>query len=144
MLIDYLMSGKYVGNRPIKLRKSNWRERIDTDAVERQKVKQFYSWFALRLKFSFLLNCSMCGSNLCGVFLTEPKSKETKAFEEECIAQVNSNGTQCHTGGRINGKQLSLERLPVNCTEGFMVRLGGGCFQEELLTVILYIFNNIA
>ncbi|KAG6663350.1 hypothetical protein I3843_02G014400 [Carya illinoinensis] len=31
------MNGKYVGNRPIKLRKSNWRERIDTDAVERQK-----------------------------------------------------------------------------------------------------------
>ncbi|CAN6724908.1 unnamed protein product [Malus baccata var. baccata] len=31
------MNGKYVGNRPIKLRKSNWRERIDYDALERQK-----------------------------------------------------------------------------------------------------------
>ncbi|KAL6136234.1 hypothetical protein ACLB2K_061535 [Fragaria x ananassa] len=29
--------GKYVGNRPIKLRKSNWRERIDYDALEKQK-----------------------------------------------------------------------------------------------------------
>lgn len=31
------MNGKYVGNRPIKLRKSNWRERTDQDAMERQK-----------------------------------------------------------------------------------------------------------
>ncbi|XP_065854351.1 uncharacterized protein [Euphorbia lathyris] len=31
------MNGKYVGNRPIKLRKSNWRERTDYDALERQK-----------------------------------------------------------------------------------------------------------
>lgn len=27
-----------MGNRPIKLRKSNWRERIDYDALDRQKV----------------------------------------------------------------------------------------------------------
>ncbi|KAK2968306.1 hypothetical protein RJ640_016238 [Escallonia rubra] len=32
------MNGKYVGNRPIKLRKSNWRERTDHEALERQKV----------------------------------------------------------------------------------------------------------
>ncbi|XVF06406.1 hypothetical protein REPUB_Repub06bG0046000 [Reevesia pubescens] len=31
------MNGKYVGNRPIKLRKSNWKERIDQDALQRQK-----------------------------------------------------------------------------------------------------------
>lgn len=31
------MNGKYVGNRPIKLRKSNWRERTDNEALERQK-----------------------------------------------------------------------------------------------------------
>ncbi|KAH1083381.1 hypothetical protein J1N35_023142 [Gossypium stocksii] len=31
------MNGKYVGNRPIKLRKSNWKERIDQDALVRQK-----------------------------------------------------------------------------------------------------------
>ncbi|PKI32158.1 RNA-binding protein 42 [Punica granatum] len=31
------MNGKYVGNRPIKLRKSNWKERIDYVALERQK-----------------------------------------------------------------------------------------------------------
>ncbi|PNY09927.1 RNA-binding protein 42-like [Trifolium pratense] len=29
--------GKYVGNRPIKLRKSKWRERTDFDALEKQK-----------------------------------------------------------------------------------------------------------
>uniref|UniRef100_A0A7N0UWB4 RRM domain-containing protein n=1 Tax=Kalanchoe fedtschenkoi TaxID=63787 RepID=A0A7N0UWB4_KALFE len=31
------MNGKYVGNRPIKLCKSNWKERIDFDALKRQK-----------------------------------------------------------------------------------------------------------
>ncbi|KAJ8639241.1 hypothetical protein MRB53_015935 [Persea americana] len=31
------MNGKYVGNRPIKLRKSTWRERTDVEALERQK-----------------------------------------------------------------------------------------------------------
>ncbi|CBI25267.3 unnamed protein product, partial [Vitis vinifera] len=31
------MNGKYVGNRPIKLRKSNWKERTDSEALERQK-----------------------------------------------------------------------------------------------------------
>ncbi|KAA8547093.1 hypothetical protein F0562_003522 [Nyssa sinensis] len=31
------MNGKYVGNRPIKLRKSNWKERTDFEALERQK-----------------------------------------------------------------------------------------------------------
>ncbi|THU63310.1 hypothetical protein C4D60_Mb01t14430 [Musa balbisiana] len=30
--------GKYVGNRPIKLRKSTWRERTDVEALERQKT----------------------------------------------------------------------------------------------------------
>ncbi|KAL2610182.1 hypothetical protein R1flu_028755 [Riccia fluitans] len=31
------MNGKYVGNRPIKLRKSTWKERTDMEAFERQK-----------------------------------------------------------------------------------------------------------
>ncbi|KAK9087466.1 hypothetical protein Syun_029860 [Stephania yunnanensis] len=31
------MNGKYVGNRPIKLRKSNWKERTDAEALQRQK-----------------------------------------------------------------------------------------------------------
>uniref|UniRef100_A0A5B7AWH2 Putative RNA-binding protein 42 n=1 Tax=Davidia involucrata TaxID=16924 RepID=A0A5B7AWH2_DAVIN len=31
------MNGKYVGNRPIKLRKSNWKERTNCEALERQK-----------------------------------------------------------------------------------------------------------
>ncbi|PIA45408.1 hypothetical protein AQUCO_01700745v1 [Aquilegia coerulea] len=33
------MNGKYVGNRPIKLRKSTWRERTDTEALEKQKYQ---------------------------------------------------------------------------------------------------------
>lgn len=32
------VAGKYVGNRPIKLRKSNWKERTDVEALSRQKV----------------------------------------------------------------------------------------------------------
>ncbi|ESR55912.1 RRM domain-containing protein [Citrus sinensis] len=31
------MNGKYVGNRPIKLRKSKWQERTDFEALERSK-----------------------------------------------------------------------------------------------------------
>ncbi|XP_043714693.1 RNA-binding protein 42-like isoform X2 [Telopea speciosissima] len=31
------INGKYVGNRPIKLRKSTWKERTDYEALERQK-----------------------------------------------------------------------------------------------------------
>ena len=34
------LPGKYVGNRPIKLRKSNWKERTDYEALGRQKVKR--------------------------------------------------------------------------------------------------------
>ncbi|KAJ7533223.1 hypothetical protein O6H91_13G038400 [Diphasiastrum complanatum] len=32
------MNGKYVGNRPIKLRKSTWKERTDFDAYEKHKT----------------------------------------------------------------------------------------------------------
>ncbi|KAG5405388.1 hypothetical protein IGI04_011507 [Brassica rapa subsp. trilocularis] len=32
------MNGKYVGNRPIKLRKSSWKERTDQEAAERRKA----------------------------------------------------------------------------------------------------------
>ncbi|XP_020084833.1 RNA-binding protein 42-like isoform X2 [Ananas comosus] len=32
------MNGKYIGNRPIKLRKSTWKNRIDYEALERQKT----------------------------------------------------------------------------------------------------------
>ncbi|KAL6504567.1 hypothetical protein OROGR_026490 [Orobanche gracilis] len=35
------MNGKYVGNRPIKLRKSTWTERTDKEALERQKHKGY-------------------------------------------------------------------------------------------------------
>ncbi|KAL3634730.1 hypothetical protein CASFOL_021784 [Castilleja foliolosa] len=34
------MNGKYVGNRPIKLRKSTWTERTDKEALQRQKVAE--------------------------------------------------------------------------------------------------------
>jgi len=39
---DVLVSGKYVGNRPIKLRKSKWKERTDYEALEKQKVATFF------------------------------------------------------------------------------------------------------
>ncbi|XP_024987215.1 RNA-binding protein 42-like isoform X2 [Cynara cardunculus var. scolymus] len=34
------MNGKYVGNRPIKLRKSKWKERTDFEALEKQKQRE--------------------------------------------------------------------------------------------------------
>jgi len=39
LYFDVSISGKYVGNRPIKLRKSNWKERTDYEALEKQKVQ---------------------------------------------------------------------------------------------------------
>lgn len=85
------MSGKYVGNRPIKLRKSNWKERIDYEAVERQKVIfPLFAFHVLRLPFLLAQYVAPTHAEIM-VFLTEPKSEETKAFEEECIAQVNWN-----------------------------------------------------
>uniref|UniRef100_A0A453P419 RRM domain-containing protein n=1 Tax=Aegilops tauschii subsp. strangulata TaxID=200361 RepID=A0A453P419_AEGTS len=33
------MNGKYVGNRPIKLRKSTWKNRIDYEALLKPKVR---------------------------------------------------------------------------------------------------------
>lgn len=87
MLNDHLKSGKYVGNRPIKLRKSNWKERTDHEALERQKV--LFPILHCVVKFSFLLaQCVVRAYVEFIVFLTEPKSKETEAFEEECLAQV--------------------------------------------------------
>lgn len=38
------MNGKYVGNRPIKLRKSKWKDRIDYEALERLKNKTQKNW----------------------------------------------------------------------------------------------------
>ncbi|KAF5729738.1 hypothetical protein HS088_TW20G00102 [Tripterygium wilfordii] len=35
------MNGKYVGNRPIKLRKSNWKERTDIEALQKQKNQSY-------------------------------------------------------------------------------------------------------
>nr|VDC94290.1 unnamed protein product [Brassica oleracea] len=40
------MNGKYVGNRPIKLRKSSWKERTDQEAAERQKASNLTSFFS--------------------------------------------------------------------------------------------------
>lgn len=47
LLLNKLLSGKYVGNRPIKLRKSNWKERTDVEALERQKVPSISFYFLL-------------------------------------------------------------------------------------------------
>ncbi|KAI3984822.1 hypothetical protein MKX01_039439 [Papaver californicum] len=35
------MNGKYVGNRPIKLRKSSWKERTNMEALEKQKHQSY-------------------------------------------------------------------------------------------------------
>ncbi|GJZ31487.1 pentatricopeptide repeat-containing protein [Tanacetum coccineum] len=48
------MNGKYVGNRPIKLRKSNWKERTDVEALERQKATRqtaLANFYAAQLLF---------------------------------------------------------------------------------------------
>jgi RNA recognition motif-containing protein len=42
--VDYIkamkeMQGQYVGNRPIKLRKSRWKDRLDVDKIEKEKTE---------------------------------------------------------------------------------------------------------
>lgn len=34
------MNGKYIGNRPCKLKKSKWEERLDVDRMEKDKKWQ--------------------------------------------------------------------------------------------------------
>ena len=34
------MNGKYIGNRPVKLRRSNWEERINEDALAKKRKGQ--------------------------------------------------------------------------------------------------------
>lgn len=83
-----MISGKYVGNRPIKLRKSNWKERTDQDALERQKV--LFSLVHCVVRVFLLAYLRVVPTNVEFIaLLTEPFSKETKAFKEECVAQVN-------------------------------------------------------
>ena len=86
-----MISGKYVGNRPIKLRKSNWKERTDQDALERQKVLfSLVHCVVWVFFFACLLTYVQYPTNVEFIaLLTEPFSKETKTFKEERVAQVN-------------------------------------------------------
>ena len=96
MLNDHLKSGKYVGNRPIKLRKSNWKERTDHEALERQKVL-----FPIlhRVKV-FFLACSMCSSSLCGVhcFLDRTTIKRNRSFRRRvsCTSENKVIWRECN------------------------------------------------
>lgn len=60
MVFYVLILGKYVGNRPIKLRKSKWQERTDFEALEKQKVAFFFFgfWFCFGM-------CLACTYKLC-------------------------------------------------------------------------------
>lgn len=40
LFLFYLYKGKYVGNRPIKLRKSNWKDRNIMVAKKKEKEKK--------------------------------------------------------------------------------------------------------
>ena len=61
-LFGWCIAGKYVGNRPIKLRKSNWKERIDQQALERHKVCTFLVFICLLLLKFFLCFCVILNS----------------------------------------------------------------------------------
>ncbi|KAJ8468043.1 hypothetical protein OPV22_030595 [Ensete ventricosum] len=61
------MNGKNVGNRPIKLLKSSWKNRIDYEALEKQKVKSLFAYpnlFPLLTVISLLLFFSF---SLCSI-----------------------------------------------------------------------------
>lgn len=81
------IAGKYVGNRPIKLRKSKWKERTDVEALERQKVSFLshtkicrYEFVAFHVIFIFY--------NRSFTLISELPSKEAQTVEEKCTAQV--------------------------------------------------------
>lgn len=59
-----LVTGKYVGNRPIKLRKSNWRERTDNEALERQKVH-----LHLSIAWPLFHSLALCLLTCCSLFI---------------------------------------------------------------------------
>ena len=78
-----LLSGKYVGNRPIKLRKSNWKERTDVEALQRQKVYALFP-FLSQVCVSLLVR-----SNFLYIsHLSEPYSEETQDGQEGNSSQV--------------------------------------------------------
>lgn len=64
-----------MGNRPIKLRKSNWRERIDYDALERQKVKfpLLFCGFKLPFCLSLVLAYRVCITQMQNYTQKKPK-----------------------------------------------------------------------
>ncbi|PVH65184.1 hypothetical protein PAHAL_2G437500 [Panicum hallii] len=61
------MNGKYVGNRPIKLRKSNWKERTDVEALERQKCCCLENWDDSTSESSSLIYCTSQDARLPAV-----------------------------------------------------------------------------
>lgn len=73
-----------MGNRPIKLRKSNWRERIDYDALERQKVK--FPLLFCGFKFSFCLTLVLdfslteCVLHKCSTTLRRSQSFQRRVY----------------------------------------------------------------
>jgi hypothetical protein len=71
-------AGKYVGNRPIKLRKSTWKNRIDFESLEKGKVSSH--GFYLRPYHVFIFLYSYMSAQLAHVhsanFLqTQPQKK---------------------------------------------------------------------
>lgn len=70
-------AGKYVGNRPIKLRKSTWRERIDVEALERQKVD-----FGIVIHNVPRLQCFPCSLLMSGLFAESQNSKRPKGSKK--------------------------------------------------------------
>lgn len=90
VLRPFLIAGKYVGNRPIKLRKSNWKERTDYEALGRHKVKERTMGVIFCTLISYVLSfdSDFDSTNL----MAEPHTKEIKASKEKYLAQVKVIG----------------------------------------------------
>ena len=66
-------AGKYVGNRPIKLRKSTWKNRIDFEALEKGKVSsQPFSLFWPHPVFFYMYHIL---TFVVQIFQTQPQKK---------------------------------------------------------------------
>jgi len=65
-------AGKYVGNRPIKLRKSTWKNRIDFEALEKGKVS---SYSHITCSFHIYVSAQLTHVHFANFLQTQPQKK---------------------------------------------------------------------
>src|SRR4051812_40983700 len=92
LCLELIFSGKYVGNRPIKLRKSNWKERTDVEALQRQKV---YNMFP---SLSQVCVCLLVHSNFYSSYFPSFRTIFRRNLKQQIRVFFTSKALLGHTG----------------------------------------------